>query len=204
MFTGIVEELGRVERIEVRAEDARITIAAPLAVSDASTGDSIAVDGVCLTVVDHDAERFTADVMRETLRASTLGELRPEDQVNLERAMRVGDRLGGHIVQGHVDTTAEVVSLVEAERWTVVRFTLDAGHARRIVTKGSVAVQGVSLTVSALGTDWFEVSLIPETLTATTLGTLTPGDTVNIETDVLARHVERLLETASVTRPGDD
>lgn len=204
MFTGIVEELGRVERIEVRAEDARITIAAPLAVSDASAGDSIAVDGVCLTVVDHDDERFTADVMRETLRASTLGELRPEDQVNLERAMRLGDRLGGHIVQGHVDTTAEVVSLAEAERWTVVRFTLDAGHARRVVTKGSVAVQGVSLTVSALGTDWFEVSLIPETRTATTLGTLTPGDTVNVETDVLARHVERLLETAPVTQPGDD
>lgn len=197
MFTGIIEELGEVTAVERGADAARITVRGPLAVSDAKHGDSIAVSGVCLTVVEQDAESFTADVMAVTLTMSTLADIRPGHRVNLERAARVGDRLGGHIVQGHIDGTATVLSVENGSAWRVVRLTIDPMLAPLVARKGSIAVDGVSLTVSAVGgtraDGWFEVSLIPETLAATTLGDRAPGDRVNIETDILARHVERML-----------
>jgi len=197
MFTGIIEELGEVLALEQTADAAVITVRAPLAVSDARHGDSISVSGVCLTVIAQTADTFTADVMAQTLAMSTVGGLAAGDRVNLERAARVGDRLGGHIVQGHVDGTASVRSVTPGDAWSVLRFGLPDDLAPLVVDKGSISVSGVSLTVSAVGHDeaghWFEVSLIPETLTATTLGALAPGDRVNLETDVLARHVERLV-----------
>ncbi|TAJ50154.1 MAG: riboflavin synthase [Herbiconiux sp.] len=204
MFTGIIEELGEVLALEQTADAAVITVRAPLAVSDAHHGDSISVSGVCLTVIAQTDDTFTADVMAQTLSMSTIGGLAAGDRVNLERAARVGDRLGGHIVQGHVDGTATVVSVTPGEAWSVLRFSLPDDLAPLVVDKGSISVSGVSLTVSAVGRDaagggatagghWFEVSLIPETLAATTLGALVPGDRVNLETDVLARHVERLV-----------
>lgn len=197
MFTGIIEELGTITRIERSADAARLTVRGPIAVQGAKHGDSIAVSGVCLTVVDFDAESFTADVMAQTLAMSTLDAAREGLAVNLERAALVGDRLGGHIVQGHIDGTARVLEVRPGEAWRVIRFSLDDAHAPLVVDKGSIAVDGVSLTVSALGDEpsgsWFEVSLIPETLAATTLGRLDAGDVVNIETDILARHVERML-----------
>ncbi|WP_066041600.1 riboflavin synthase [Herbiconiux solani] len=197
MFTGIIEELGDVIALTETADAAVITVRAPLAVSDARHGDSIAVSGVCLTVVDQTEDTFTADVMRQTLAMSTIGDLAVGDRVNLERAARVGDRLGGHIVQGHVDGTGTVLSVTPGEAWSVLRFSLDPELAPLVVGKGSISVSGVSLTVSDVGDDWFEVSLIPETLSATTLGTLVVGDRVNLETDILARHVERLLTLRS-------
>ncbi len=200
MFTGIIEELGEITAVERGADAARITVRGPLAVSDAAHGDSIAVSGVCLTVIDRDEETFTADVMAETLAMSTLDDVAPGRRVNLERAARVGDRLGGHIVQGHIDGTATVLSVTDGSAWRVVRLSLDPEHAPLVARKGSIAIDGVSLTVSAVGggaggeeDGWFEVSLIPETLQATTLGERVPGDRVNIETDILARHVERML-----------
>jgi riboflavin synthase len=198
VFTGIIEEVGEVLALDVTADAAVITVRAPLAVSDAGHGDSISVSGVCLTVVGQTDDTFTADVMAQTLAMSTIGALSPGSRVNLERAARVGDRLGGHIVQGHVDGTSTVLSVTPGEAWSVLRFTLDDELARLVVDKGSISVSGVSLTVSGLGDEadgshWFEVSLIPETLSATTLGSLGVGDQVNIETDILARHVERLF-----------
>jgi riboflavin synthase len=194
VFTGIIEELGAVTAWEPTADAARITVRAPLAASDASHGDSISVSGVCLTVVDQGADWFTADVMAETIAMSTLGGVVVGQPVNLERAAQVGDRLGGHIVQGHIDGTATVLSIEDGSAWRVVRFSLTPDVAALVARKGSIAVDGVSLTVSAVGTDWFEVSLIPETLTATTLGARTVGESVNIETDIVARHVERMLQ----------
>jgi riboflavin synthase len=199
MFTGIIEELGRISRWERTAEGgARLTIDAPLATADARHGDSIAVSGVCLTVVDLDAGRFTADVMGQTLAVSAIADLSEGDQVNLERAAKVGDRLGGHIVQGHVDGVATLLQVRDEGSWRVLRFSLPADLAPLVVDKGSIAVAGTSLTVSTVGRDddghWLEVSLIPETLTATTLGGLAVGARVNLETDVLARHVARMLE----------
>ena len=199
MFTGIIEELGRITRWERTAEGgARLTIDAPLATADARHGDSIAVSGVCLTVVDLDAGRFTADVMGQTLAVSAIADLSEGDQVNLERAAKVGDRLGGHIVQGHVDGVATLLQVRDEGSWRVLRFSLPADLAPLVVDKGSIAVAGTSLTVSTVGRDddghWLEVSLIPETLTATTLGGLAVGARVNLETDVLARHVARMLE----------
>ncbi|MBF4573024.1 riboflavin synthase [Herbiconiux sp. VKM Ac-1786] len=208
MFTGIIEELGEIVALDHTADAAVITVRAPLAVSDARHGDSIAVSGVCLTVIDRTPDTFRADVMAQTLRMSTLGELAPGGRVNLERAARVGDRLGGHIVQGHVDGTAEVLSVTPGEAWSVLRFSLPDELAALVVDKGSISVSGVSLTVSDVSPAeagapfWFEVSLIPETLAATTLGTLAPGDRVNLETDVLARHVQRLVALGSPTAPG--
>ena len=197
MFTGIIEERGTVTAIARSSDALRLTVRGPLSVSDARHGDSISVSGVCLTVVDRVEDTFTADVMAQTLAMSTIGSLVEGSEVNLERAALVGDRLGGHIVQGHIDGTAAVLSVSPGEAWSVLRFRLSRQNARLVVDKGSIAVSGVSLTVSAIGRDdegdWFEVSLIPETLSATTLGTLSPGDRVNIETDILARHVERLL-----------
>ncbi|WP_082467499.1 riboflavin synthase [Leifsonia sp. Leaf264] len=197
MFTGIIEEIGRIERVETTGDAARITVRGPLVVSDARHGDSISVSGVCLTVVASTPETFTADVMAQTLAMSTLAGVTEGRTVNLERAASVGDRLGGHIVQGHIDGTATVLSIADGSAWRVVRFSLDPQHAPLVVDKGSIAVDGTSLTVSAVGggldDGWFEVSLIPETLTATTLGERAVGDSVNIETDILARHVERML-----------
>ncbi len=205
MFTGIIEELGEVVEWRPTADAAQLTVRAPLAVSDAAHGDSISVNGVCLTVVDQGADWFTADVMAETIAMSTLKNPQPGERVNLERAAKVGDRIGGHIVQGHIDGTAAILSVTEGSAWRVVRFTLAPELAPLVVRKGSIALDGVSLTVSAVGrdgdgaeaSDWFEVSLIPETLAVTTLGLKHPGDLVNVETDILARQVERLLAMTS-------
>jgi riboflavin synthase len=198
MFTGIIEELGEVVAWTPSADAGRLTVRAPLAVSDAAHGDSISVSGVCLTVVDKGDDWFTADVMAETMRMSTLASPSAGDLVNIERAAKVGDRLGGHIVQGHIDGTAEVLAVTEGSAWRVVRFRIAPELAALVVRKGSIALDGVSLTVSAVGrdgdADWFEVSLIPETLAVTTLGRKRSGDVVNVETDILARHVARLLE----------
>ena len=203
MFTGIIEELGEVVAWDQAGDAARLTVRAPIAASDAGHGDSISVSGVCLTVVDQGQDWFTADVMAMTIDMSTLSALTPGRRVNIERAMQVGDRLGGHIVQGHIDGTATVVSITPGSAWRVIRFSLSPEEAPLVARKGSIAVDGVSLTVSAVGRDWFEVSLIPETLEATTLGTLEVGDRVNIETDILARHVLRMNEfeisSASIT-----
>jgi riboflavin synthase len=199
MFTGIIQELGRVTAWERTADAARITLQAPHSVQDATHGDSISVSGVCLTVVDRGADWFTADVMAETIAMSTLSAVAVGDPVNLEPAAQVGDRLGGHIVQGHIDGTSRIISLTDGSAWRVVRFSLDAQLAPLVARKGSIAVDGVSLTVSDVGVDWFEVSLIPETLAATTLGAKAVGDSVNIETDIIARHVERMLQFSAVS-----
>jgi riboflavin synthase len=198
MFTGIIHELGAVTAWEAGVDAARITVRAPLATADAAHGDSISVSGVCLTVVDQGPDWFTADVMAETIAMSTLGGVAVGDAVNLELAAMVGDRLGGHIVQGHIDGTATVLAIDDGSAWRVVRFSLSPDVASLVARKGSIAVDGVSLTVSAVGDDWFEVSLIPETLTATTLGARVVGDRVNIETDILARHVERMLALSAI------
>lgn len=214
MFTGIIEELGEVVSWEPTTDAARLTIRGPVAVSDAKHGDSISVSGVCLTVVDQGSDWFTADVMAETIAMSTLSGLTEGGRVNLERAAQVGDRLGGHIVQGHIDGTSRVLSITEGSAWRVLRLSLDPEHARLVVGKGSIAVDGVSLTVSAVSEpggdavstsnavsaspEWFEVSLIPETLAVTTLGLKKVGDTANIETDIVARHVERLTHFAAL------
>jgi len=199
MFTGIVEELGAVTGRDALADAARLTIRGPIVTADAGHGDSIAVNGVCLTVVELLADgQFTADVMAETLDRSNLGELRVGSSVNLERAAALNSRLGGHIVQGHVDGTGEVVSRAPSENWEVVRIEVPAVVARYIVEKGSITVDGISLTVSALGAeprDWFEVSLIPTTLELTTLGSAPVGTQVNLEVDVIAKYVERLMAT---------
>ena len=197
MFTGIVEELGEVVAVDDLADASRLTMRGPQVTEDISNGDSISVNGVCLTVASFSGATFTADVMRETLTRSGLGALAPGAPVNLERSVRLADRLGGHLVQGHVDGTGTVVSRAPAEHWDVVRITLPPGLARYVVEKGSVAVDGVSLTVVSVGSDdhgaWFEVSLIPETLKRTTLGARQPGETVNLEVDVIAKYVEKLL-----------
>lgn len=198
MFTGIIEERGEVLAWERTGDSARLTVRAPIAASDAGHGDSISVGGVCLTVVDQGADWFTADVMGVSIEMSTLGDRTVGDRVNLERSVAVGDRLGGHIVQGHIDGTAAVLAVEPADGWRVLRFALAAELAPLVARKGSIAVDGVSLTVSAVGLDWFEVSLIPETLAATTLGALADGDRVNLETDILARHVLRLAEFSSL------
>ena len=198
MFTGIVEELGEVAGIEHRGDAARLTIRG--AITDTSPGESISVNGVCLTVTDIADGTFTADVMGETLDRSGLGALTPGARVNLERSVRLADRLGGHLVQGHVDATGTVLSRTPSAHWDQVRIGIPAKISRYVVEKGSIAVDGISLTVSALddgdpqtqGT-WFEVCLIPETLNRTTLGARQPGDTVNLEVDVLAKYVEKLL-----------
>lgn len=198
MFTGIIEEIGAVTAVTPSGDGLRLTVRAPKAVSDAGHGDSIAVSGVCLTVVDRGEDWFTADVMRQTLDMSTLAGVAAGRAVNLERATAAHGRLGGHIVQGHIDGTGTVVDVRPGAQWRVVRIALPAHLAPLVVDKGSIAVDGVSLTVSAVSAPeaaepWFEVSLIPETLEATTLGSREAGDAVNLETDILARHVQRLL-----------
>lgn len=192
MFTGLVAEIGTVEKIERTDAGARLRVGTALA-SAAEPGDSIAVEGVCLTAINPGAEGFAADVMNATLARTTLGSLQPGDPVNVELALRAGDRLGGHHVQGHVDATAEIVAAEPDGFATRMRLTLEPGLLRYVAERGSVAVSGVSLTVAAVTEDGFEVSLIPETKERTTLGALAVGDRVNIEVDVLARYAERLL-----------
>lgn len=194
MFTGLVEEIGVVEELEQLDDAVRIAVRAPKVTEDAAPGDSIAVDGVCLTVVDSVDGTFTADVMRETLDRSRLGTYKAGFKVNLERALAAGQRMGGHIVQGHVDGVAEVVSRTPSEHWEVVRFTLPERLERYVVEKGSIAVNGTSLTVSAVGEGYFEVSLIPTTLRDTTAGALAPGDPVNLEVDIVAKYVEKMVQ----------
>ncbi|WP_340563151.1 riboflavin synthase [Streptomyces sp. GSL17-111] len=193
MFTGIVEELGEVTAIEHLGDSSRLTLRGPLVTKDAAHGDSIAVNGVCLTVVTVVDGEFTADVMAETLRRSGLGALDVGSRVNLERPMALGGRLGGHLVQGHVDGTGTIAARTPGEHWELVRVTLPAPLARYVVDKGSITVDGVSLTVVEAGADWFTISLIPTTLDLTTLGLKQPGEPVNLEVDVLAKYVERLL-----------
>jgi riboflavin synthase len=224
MFTGIVEDLGEVEAIEHAGGSARIFVRSATVTQDARPGDSIAVNGVCLTVTGlidgrlgaapvageppaSSPRGFSADVMGETLKRSGLASLAPGSKVNLERSVRLEDRLGGHLVQGHVDDTATIIRRDPQEHWEVVRISLPPGIARYVVHKGSIAVDGISLTISAIGPGlpgpkgttppaaeqgWFEVSLIPETLKRTTLGFRQPGETVNLEADVIAKYVEKL------------
>ena len=194
VFTGIVEELGEIVGKEDLGDAARFVIRGPIVTSDAGHGDSIAVNGVCLTVVDVLADgSFSADVMDETLKRSSLRGADVGTRVNLERAAAVNSRLGGHIVQGHVDGTGHVLSRTPSEHWTVVRIALPPALSRYVVEKGSITVDGISLTVSGLGPDWFEVSLIPTTLDLTTLGRAEAGAPVNLEVDVIAKYVERLM-----------
>ncbi|MFE4259051.1 riboflavin synthase [Streptomyces sp. NPDC056883] len=193
MFTGIVEELGEVVAVEELAEASRFRLRGPVVTDDAKHGDSIAVNGVCLTVVETGDGEFTADVMQETLNRSSLGALTQGSRVNLERPMALGGRLGGHLVQGHVDGTGEILSRTPSEHWEIVKVALPANLSRYVVEKGSITVDGVSLTVVEAAADWFTISLIPTTLALTTLGIKKPGDPVNLEVDVLAKYVERLL-----------
>jgi riboflavin synthase len=214
VFTGIIEELGEVSSLTVRGDSAILTVTAAKVGADVSHGASIAVNGVCLTVVgsepDESATHLSFDVMAETLARSIIGGLRQGQQVNLERAVRVDGRLDGHIVQGHVDGTGVLVSRTPGDGWESLRITMPVGLARYVAEKGSIAVDGVSLTVTSVADDWFEVGLIPETLRATTLGAKSVGDGVNLETDVLAKYAERLLQarempmSASESYPHDD
>ena len=199
MFTGIIEEVGAVVDLVPDGDSAVLTIAARTIADDVTHGASIAVNGVCLTVVGWRPAETTEidfDVMGETLKRSVIGSLKTGDAVNLERAVRAGARLDGHIVQGHVDGTGVLISRTPGDNWDAVRVGLPTELARYVAEKGSIAVDGVSLTVTGAGPDWFDVGLIPETLRATNLGAKFPGDQVNLETDVLAKYVARLLEQA--------
>ncbi|MFJ4035464.1 riboflavin synthase [Streptomyces griseoluteus] len=193
MFTGIVEELGEVTAVENLGDASRFRLRGPVVTEGARHGDSIAVNGVCLTVVDHEGDEFTADVMAETLKRSSLGALAVGSRVNLERPTAVGARLGGHIVQGHVDGSGAVLARTPSEHWEIVKISLPASLSRYVVEKGSITVDGISLTVVEAGSDHFTVSLIPTTLALTTLGYKQPGDPVNLEVDIIAKYVERLL-----------
>jgi riboflavin synthase len=194
LFTGIIEELGKVRSVQRRGENARIVIDAELVVEGTNHGDSIAVNGVCLTALDIDNNSFAADVSMETLARSTLGTLKPGTPVNLERSVTPSTRLGGHIVQGHVDARGRLLGVEDhGESWTV-RFAYPAEIARYLVFKGSVAVEGISLTIAGLTDDYFEVAIIPKTWEVTNLSSLKVGDGVNLEVDVIGKYVERLLQ----------
>ena len=206
MFTGLVEEKGSITAVEDLGDSVRLMIRGPVVTSDAGHGDSISVNGCCLTVMSQDGDTFGADVMKESLDKTSLGDLVIGDEVNLERATQAGARLGGHIVQGHVDGTGRVLDRTPSEHWEVVRIAVPQELARYLVDKGSVTVDGTSLTVvqvvdAVAGEDaWFSVSLIPTTLADTTLGTKAPGDRVNLEVDILAKYVERLLAAQTTDR----
>lgn len=193
MFTGIVEELGQVEKLETLTDAVRISIAGPLVVSDAKIGDSISVNGVCLTVTEKTPSSFSADVMQETLNRSTLGKLSEGSKVNLERPVTLATRLGGHMVQGHVDGMGQIISREKSENWDVVTIEPPKDLLKYIVEKGSITVDGTSLTVASVNEKVFTVSLIPETLAKTTLGLVQVGDKVNLEVDVMAKYVEKLM-----------
>lgn len=197
MFTGIVEDLGEIVVVEELTQAKRISIRSELITQDASEGDSIAVNGVCLTVTSTSDDIFTADVMQETLDRSSLAKAHPRDRVNLERSVKLHDRLGGHLVQGHVDGTGIIEERTPAEHWEIVRITLPKDISRYVVEKGSITVDGTSLTVTQVNDDSFEVSLIPETLKRTTLGRKHKGDLVNLEVDIIGKYVERLLNKES-------
>jgi len=193
MFTGIIEELGKIRTVEKRGENARIVIEAHLVTDGTNNGDSIAVNGVCLTALDVQADSFAADVSHETLIRSTIGILEPDSAVNLERSVTPATRLGGHIVQGHVDARGEFLSVEDlGESWTV-RIGYPPELGRYLVFKGSIAVEGISLTIAALSQEYFEVAIIPKTWEVTNLSELRPGDPVNLEVDIIAKYVERLL-----------
>ena len=198
MFTGIVEELGVVKSIEKQNDALRITVEGPLVVSDIKRGDSIAVSGTCLTAVEHDASSFTADVMLETLKRTSLDGIKVGDSVNLERAMTAATRFGGHVVQGHVDGVGEIISREPSENWEWLRVRIPVELMKYVVLKGSITIDGVSLTVNEVGADFIGLSLIPETLEKTTLGGKSVGAKVNIEADVMAKHIERLLEARNI------
>jgi riboflavin synthase len=198
VFTGIVEELGIVEDVEQQSDAVRLTVRAATVLEDSGLGDSIAVNGCCLTVAERTDDTWTADVMAETLAKTGLGSLGPGDRVNLERAATVGSRLGGHLVQGHVDGVGNVIRREPGEHWDVVTVSMPRELAPYLVDKGSVTVDGVSLTVITAGDEEFTVSLIPETLRRTTLGFRKPGDPVNLEVDVIGKYVARQLETRGV------
>jgi riboflavin synthase len=197
MFTGIIEELGHVSAIEPQGDAMRLTIEGPLVVSDVKRGDSIAVSGTCLTAIEFDKHSFTADVMQETLNKTALGSLKVGDVVNLERAMTAATRFGGHVVQGHVDGVGEIINREKSEHWEWLRVRIPVELMKYIVLKGSITIDGVSLTVNEVGDDHIGLSLIPETLALTTLGRKHAGDKVNVEADVMAKHIERLLEARS-------
>lgn len=193
MFTGIIESAGEVQAIEVSAEGARLVVQAPEMAATTGIGDSVAVNGVCLTAVELTGGSIAFDAITETLRRTNLGALRVGQQVNLERPLRANGRFDGHVVQGHVDGTAELVSVTEEGAARRLRLRLPEELLRYVVEKGSIALDGISLTVAAVGDDWLEVAIIPHTWQVTSLGHKTPGDTVNVEVDILAKYVERLL-----------
>ena len=197
MFTGIVEELGKVVAIEEQGDAMRLTIEGPLVTSDVSRGDSISVCGACLTAVEIEDGKFTADVMKETLRLTSLGSLSVGSPVNLERAMTAATRFGGHVVLGHVDGVGTVISREPSEHWEWVRVWVPRELMKYVVLKGSITIDGISLTVNEVGDDFIGLSLIPETLRLTTLGSKQPGDKVNVEVDVMAKHIEKLLQERS-------
>ncbi|MFM2320908.1 MAG: hypothetical protein RL612_55 [Actinomycetota bacterium] len=198
MFTGIIEELGRVKAIEHQSDAVRLTIEGPLVVSDAHRGDSIAVCGTCLTVIEFGEGQFTADVMKETLDKTSLSSIKVGDPVNLERAMTAETRFGGHVVQGHVDGVGEIISREPSENWEWLRIRIPRELMKYVVYKGSITLDGVSLTVNEVGDDFVGLSLIPETLAVTTLGSKAIGEKVNVEADVMAKHIERLLEARGI------
>lgn len=195
MFTGIIEELGSVKAIETLPDAIRLTIEGPLVVSDVNRGDSISVSGACLTAVEHDGTSFTADVMQETLKLTSLDGIKVGDPVNLERAMTAATRFGGHVVLGHVDGVGQVISREPSDNWEWVRISVPKELMKYVVLKGSITLDGISLTVNEMGDEWVGLSLIPETLAVTTLGSKQPGAKVNVEVDVMAKHIERLMET---------
>ena len=195
MFTGIIEELGSVKAIETLPDAIRLTIEGPLVVSDVNRGDSISVSGACLTAVERDGTSFTADVMQETLKLTSLDGIKVGDPVNLERAMTAATRFGGHVVLGHVDGVGQVISREPSDNWEWVRISVPKELMKYVVLKGSITLDGISLTVNEMGDDWVGLSLIPETLAVTTLGSKQPGAKVNVEVDVMAKHIERLMET---------
>ena len=198
MFTGIIEELGTIGRLEHRPDGARITVSAKLVTKDSAEGDSISVNGVCLTALEITADSFSADVSQETLDRTTLGSLAAGSRVNLERAATPSTRLGGHIVQGHVDGRGKFLSVGETGDFRTVRIGFPPELARYFVYKGSVCVEGISLTIASLGATHFDIAVIPKTWTATNLSTLSPGDAVNLEADIIGKYVERILSQGAV------
>jgi len=195
MFTGIIEELGKVAAIEKQPDAIRLTIACKEVLSDLKRGDSVSCSGTCLTAIEIDDQGFTADVMLETIRRSSLDGVKVGDPINLERAMNATTRFGGHIVQGHVDGVGEFVSREKSDNWDWVKIRLPKELMKYVVHKGSITLDGISLTVNEIDGDVIALSLIPETLRVTTLGYKNPGDRINVEADVLAKHVEKLMES---------
>lgn len=201
MFTGLVEELGKVKAIEKGAKSVRITIAAKKVLEDVKLGDSIAVNGTCLTAVAYDASQFTADVMPETVNKTVLAHLKPGDLVNLERTLRLGDRFGGHMVSGHVDSVGTIIAKDQNDIAIIVKIRVTPETSRYIIKKGSIAIDGISLTVVEATDNWFSVSLIPHTAKLTTLGYKRVGDAVNLETDIIGKYVEKLCAPKDTDEP---